>query len=149
MNIAPHQPSRILVVCLGNHCQSPLAAAVLARHSPDGTHIRSAGLAGKHAGKPAHPAMIAAAARLGYDLTSHRGTHVSCQLLDWAQLVLAMDTTILTALRELTCDRSHPELRLYLGEQDVPDPWGKGQDAFDVCAALIETGAWQLTGLPR
>ena len=100
MSITQGQRHRVLVVCLGNHCRSPLAAAVLARHSPAGTDIRSAGLAGKHIGKPAHPVMIAAAARLGYDLTSHRGTQVSAQLLDWAQLILAMDTTILTALRQ-------------------------------------------------
>ena len=35
---------RVLVVCLGNHCRSPLAAAALARHGPPGTEARSAGM---------------------------------------------------------------------------------------------------------
>ena len=70
---------RVLVVCLGNHCRSPLGAAALARHGPPGTEVRSAGLVGKHQGRPAHPAMIQAAAALGYDLAGHLGNQVT----DW------------------------------------------------------------------
>jgi protein-tyrosine phosphatase len=140
----PHPPARrILVVCLGNYCRSPLAAATLARHSPPGTEVRSAGLAGKHAGQPAHPAMIAAAARIGYDLSSHRGTQITAGLLEWADLALAMDSTILARLRALTAGRDRPQLRLYLDSQDVPDPLGQPEDVFRACAALIEAGARQ------
>jgi protein-tyrosine-phosphatase len=76
---------RVLVVCLGNHCRSSLGAAALARHGPPGMEVRSAGLAGKHQGRPAHPAMIQAAAALGYDLAGHLGAQVTAQMLDWAR----------------------------------------------------------------
>ncbi|HUY49168.1 MAG TPA: low molecular weight protein-tyrosine-phosphatase [Streptosporangiaceae bacterium] len=143
MSAGQPRSRRVLVVCLGNHCRSPLAAAALARHGPPGTEVRSAGLAGKHQGKPAHPAMIKAAAALGYDLTGHAGTQLTTGMLDWADLVLAMDTAVLAELRKLAGDRATPELRLYLGEHDVPDPWGHDPRAFAACARLIDTAARQ------
>ena len=141
MNGAQAGSRRVLVVCLGNHCRSPLGAAALARHGPPGTEVRSAGLAGKHQGRPAHPAMIQAAAALGYDLAGHLGAQVTDWMLDWADLVLAMDSAVLAELRALAGDRAHPELRLYAEGRDVPDPWGKDAAAFADCARLIEEAA--------
>jgi protein-tyrosine phosphatase len=134
---------RVLVVCLGNHCRSPLGAAALARHAPPGTEVRSAGLAGKHEGRLAHPAMTEAAAALGYDLADHTGAQVTAQMLDWADLVLAMDSAVLAELRALTAGRASPELRLYAEGCDVPDPGGKDAPAFAACARLIEEAARQ------
>jgi protein-tyrosine phosphatase len=137
------RPRRVLVVCLGNHCRSPLGAAAIARHGPPGTEVRSAGLSGKHQGRPAHPDMTKAAAALGYDLAGHRGTQVTTQMLEWADLVLAMDSAVLARLRELTGDRAVPELRLYADRQDVPDPWGQDARAFAECARMIDAAARQ------
>lgn len=143
MSAAQAGSRRVLVVCLGNHCRSPLGAAALARHGPPGTEVRSAGLAGKHQGRPAHPAMIQAAAALGYDLAGHLGAQVTAQMLDWADLVLAMDSTVLAELRALAGNRASPELCLYAEGRDVPDPWGQDADAFSACAQLIEEAARQ------
>jgi protein-tyrosine phosphatase len=141
---AGHPGSRwVLVVCLGNHCRSPLGAAALAHHGPPGTEVRSAGLAAKHQGRPAHPAMIQAAAALGYGLAGHLGAQVTGEMLDWADLVLAMDSAVLEQLRALTTGRARPELRLYAEGRDVPDPWGKDAAAFADCAQLIEEAARQ------
>jgi protein-tyrosine phosphatase len=134
---------RVLVVCLGNHCRSPMGAAALARYCLPGTEVRSAGLVGKHQGRPAHPAIIQAAAARGYDLVGHLGAQVTAQMLDWADLVLAMDSTVLAGLRALAGDRACPELRLYAEGHDIPDPWGKNTDAFADCARLIEEAARQ------
>lgn len=134
---------RVLAVCLGNHCRSPLAAAALARHALPGTEVRSAGLAGKHQGKPANPAMIKAGAALGYDLAGHLGAQVTTGMLDWADLVLAMDSAVLAELEKLTADRVGPVMRLFAGGRDVPDPWGKDARAFTACAQMIEEAARQ------
>lgn len=134
-------PRRVLVVCLGNHCRSPMAAAALERHGPPGTEIRSAGLADKHAGRPAHPKMIVAASSRGYDLTGHRGAQISESLLEWADIILAMDTAVLDKLRNAPGLQPGTELRLYFSGQDVPDPWGQSDDAFHTCAAMIDDGA--------
>lgn len=143
MSVGQARSRQVLVVCLGNHCHSPLGAAAFARHGPPGMEVRSAGLAGKHQGRPAHPAMIEAAVALGYDLAGHLGAQVTAQMLDWADLVLAMDSAVLAELRALAGDRARPELRLYAEGRDVPDPWGKDAPAFAACARLIEETARQ------
>jgi protein-tyrosine phosphatase len=136
------RPRRILTVCLGNHCRSPVAAAVLARRGGEAVEVRSAGLLARWVGRAAHPMMVAAAAERGYDLTGHRGTLVSPELLEWADTVLAMDHTVLEALGSLADERTVPKLEPYLdGGRDVPDPWGKPDEAFTACVALIEEGA--------
>src|SRR5688572_4643077 len=78
----PNEPQvrRILVVCLGNHCRSPLAAAILARRGGTGVDVRSAGLAHHHIDQPAHPQMVIAAKALGYDISGHRGAQLTPQL---------------------------------------------------------------------
>lgn len=131
---------RIVTVCLGNHCRSPLAAAVLTRLGGPAVEVRSAGLADKHIGKPADPAMVAAAA--GYDLSAHRGVQVDAGLLAWADVVLAMDRRNLAALEALTAGKSAaPRLAMYLGDAEVPDPYGRPPDVVDACVRLIVAGA--------
>ncbi len=87
--------------------------------------------------------MIKAAAALGYDLTGHLGVQVTTGMLDWADLVLAMDSAVVAGLRKLAGDRATPELRLYLKGHDVPDPWGQDAQALAACARLIDTAARQ------
>ncbi len=135
------RPRRILAVCKGGHCRAPLAAAVLARHGAGTVQTRAAAIRAWHLGEAAHPAMIAAAARAGYDLTGHRGVQVSPELLDWADVVLAMDAAVLEALRALADETTAPKLALYLGDQDVPDPWQQSDEAFTACVRVIESAA--------
>ncbi|WP_414506423.1 low molecular weight phosphotyrosine protein phosphatase [Streptomyces sp. NEAU-L66] len=134
------RPRRLLTVCLGNHCRSPLAALILAELGGPAVEVRSAGTRDKWVGRPAHSEMVAAAAAAGYDLTPHRGVHISQALLEWADAVLAMDTGNLTALRALADEATAPKLALYLGDRDVPDPWSKGPEDFAAVVALIEEG---------
>lgn len=131
---------RILTVCLGNYCRSPLAAVVLAGRGGQAVVVRSAGLRTKWVGQPAHRDMLAAAAARGFDLYSHRGVHISPALMDWADLILAMDTAVLTELGTLADAHTATKLALYLGDRDVPDPFGHPYRAFVECVALIEAG---------
>ncbi|MFD0296962.1 low molecular weight phosphotyrosine protein phosphatase [Streptomyces sp. NPDC127118] len=137
------RPRRILTVCMGCHCRAPLAAAVLAARGGDAVEVRSAGIRDWHVGRGAHPVMIEVAAEHGYDLSGHRGVQVSEGLLAWADVVLAMDARILEALRDLAGRKSGPELKLYLGDNDVPDPWEKPREAFTECVTAVEAGAHQ------
>jgi protein-tyrosine phosphatase len=133
---------RILTVCLGNICRSPYAASVLAHHGGVTMSVRSAGLRGKWAGGPAHARMLHVATARGYDLTGHRAVQVSSALLEWADLVLAMDRVVLGELRGRT-GPNIGQLALYLGNRDVPDPYGGDENAFTACADLIEEAAPQ------
>lgn len=132
----------ILTVCLGNICRSPYAASVLAHHGGATVSVRSAGLRDKWAGHPAHERMLHLAAARGYDLTSHRAVQVSPALLEWADIVLAMDRAVLSELHGQAGPNTG-RLALYLGNRDVPDPYGGDEHAFTACADLIETAAPQ------
>jgi protein-tyrosine phosphatase len=132
---------RILIVCYGNICRSPLAAAVLAQLGGDAVEVRSAGIRDKWTGTPAHPAMIEAAAHHGYDLSGHRACQVDRNLMHWADGILTMDASNLAALHELADEHTAGRLALYLGDRDVPDPFGQPDSAFHDCIETIVAGA--------
>ncbi|MFC7432500.1 MULTISPECIES: low molecular weight phosphatase family protein [unclassified Agrococcus] len=68
----PSGPFRMLVVCTGNVCRSPLAAAALRRGlATDAVEVASAGL-GAQEGAPVDAAVRAEARRLGLDVDAHR-----------------------------------------------------------------------------
>ncbi|MGW6909562.1 arsenate reductase/protein-tyrosine-phosphatase family protein [Streptomyces sp. NPDC054940] len=138
----------ILTVCYGNICRSPLAAAVLAQLGGDTVEVRSAGIRDKWTGKPAHPAMAEAAAHHGYDLSGHRARQVDRDLMHWADTILAMDATNLTALHELADEHTVGRLALYLGDRDVPDPFGQPGSAFHECIEMIVAGATRHVQFP-
>ncbi|WP_443034433.1 arsenate reductase/protein-tyrosine-phosphatase family protein [Streptomyces sp. BE303] len=75
---------RVLVVCKGNYCRSPLAALLIGALSDGAIVAKSAGLRDWHVGGPAHAFMISAAAGLGYDLTEHTGAELTPELIGWA-----------------------------------------------------------------
>ena len=84
--------ARILVVCTGNICRSPLAAALLARHAlrlDAAVEVTSAGVHGL-TGEPATVDMCAEATSRGLDLSPHRAAVADRQLVADADLVIAM-----------------------------------------------------------
>ncbi|MDQ1288695.1 MAG: low molecular weight protein-tyrosine phosphatase [Actinomycetota bacterium] len=128
------------MVCLGNHCRSPYAAAVLTRLGGQAVEVRSAGVRDKHIGRPAHPHMVTVAAARGHDLTRHRGQQVTEELIAWADLVLAMDHANLDAMRTVATPDTRARLALF-ADDDFPDPWGGTLDDFIVTADTIDHAA--------
>ena len=117
-------PRRVLLVCAGNICRSPAAAAVLRRLAADRAvdlEVRSRGTHDWNVGRPAHPAMARIAAGRGYDLSGHVAAQVSPADLAWADEVLVTDEENLRRLRE-----RHPGLAGHarlLADGGIPDPW--------------------------
>ncbi|HSP31455.1 MAG TPA: low molecular weight phosphotyrosine protein phosphatase [Halomonas sp.] len=130
---------RILVVCTGNICRSPVAAAILQQGIAD-IEVVSAGLAAGKGG--AEQRMAALAKADGYDLSQHQARQVDRQLLAEADLVLVM-----SAKQRQLIARSWPEMlgkTLLFGmwrtdkpinERDIPDPY---QRSDEVCQLVYE-----------
>ncbi|MEM0948862.1 MAG: low molecular weight protein-tyrosine-phosphatase [Pseudomonadota bacterium] len=133
---------RILCVCLGNICRSPTAEAVLrgmGRARGLAIDVDSAGTSSWHIGDaPYGPAVRAAAAR-GYDLTGQRARQINSGDFERFDLVLAMDTTNLEALRRLRPQGVETPVGLFANDQDVPDPYYTRD--FDGALDLIESAA--------
>jgi len=86
--------TRVLVVCTGNVCRSPIAegllrAAFAERMGPDAPEVASAGTMG-WTGSGADPSSILAAAERGVDISGHRAREVSDEDVARADLVVAM-----------------------------------------------------------
>ena len=130
------RPTTVLVVCHGNICRSPLAAAVLARELTSlGIAVRSGGFLGFNWPVPAEA--VAAAERLGVDLSEHRSRLVTVELVRAADLIVAMEIT----QQRLVCDRFGrlPTDVLILGDLDpapvetrtIRDPVNEPREVFD------------------
>jgi len=139
-------PHRILCVCLGNICRSPMAEGVLRARMPT-AHIDSAGTGGWHLDDPPYPPAQTAARSRGYDISAQRARQVSVADFNRFDLILAMDRSNLADLKKLApsgSGRQIADLALFLGPltdgpQDVPDPYYTRD--FNGALDLIEMAA--------
>jgi protein-tyrosine phosphatase len=129
----------ILVVCEGNICRSPMAAALLDAALPD-CRVVSAGL-GALVGKPADDAAVALMRERGLDLRAHRAEQITRPMSLHSDLILVMESQQRERLQRL-----YPEVcgRVFtIAEHagvDVPDPYRQPIGAFRTALALIERG---------
>ena len=85
------EPKRILFVCTGNTCRSPMAEALLQRElrGQDGFTVESAGL-GALVGHPASEHSVALMDELDLDISGHRARQIHPDMVSEADLVLGM-----------------------------------------------------------
>lgn len=133
---------RILTVCIGNICRSPLAQALLARELP----LHSVTSAGLHAmvGYPADPAAVQVGNEQGLDLAPHRARQVTSLMCQQAELILVMEQEHKTQLEQLYPQVRGKVFRLGLyGGFDIADPYRQPRAAFDTAYQAIAQGAGQ------
>jgi protein-tyrosine phosphatase len=143
---------RILMVCLGNICRSPTAAAALRQTAADAgvvVDVDSAGTAGWHEGKAADPRTVEHARRRGLDLGAHRARRVRDDDFTAFDRLYAMDQKNLQALRQRAPWAAQGRLALLLGDADVPDPWAGGPEDFERVLDLCTTAAARLVATLR
>ena len=143
---------KVLFVCLGNICRSPLAegsfrALVEAEGLAGRIRADSAGTGAWHVGDPPDERARAAAARRGIDLEDLRARRVEPGDFAAFDFVLAMDRDNYRVLSEARPAGAKARLRLYLdfapelGEREVPDPYYGGDDGFERVLDMVEAGA--------
>ena len=117
---------RILVVCTGNICRSPIGEFLLrdtlvkAGRKPE---VRSAGV-GALVDHPADENAIAIMAERGVDLGSHRAQQATVALCRWAELVLVMESHHREALGDIDpAVRGKTFLLGHWQKKEIPDPY--------------------------
>jgi len=85
------RPKRILVLCYGNVCRSPYLQAALLREIP-GVQVISAGFLSR--GRPVPPIAVELSRQRGVELSAHRSTLVTPDMVRDADLVIVMDAEI-------------------------------------------------------
>ena len=134
----------VLFVCTGNICRSPTAQAVF-RHKVREAglearfHIDSAGTHSYHIGDPPDPRSIATALARGVDMRDLRARKVGQADFGKFYYILAMDAGHLDTLSRFKPDPPYGNLGLFLGKNDVPDPYYGLQKGFEGVYTMIET----------
>ena len=129
---------KILMVCLGNICRSPLAEGIL---SIKGKHLNlevdSAGTAAYHIGKQPDIRSIEIANKYTIDLNQQRARQFSRADFDKFDIIYAMDTNNYAHLISLaSTETERNKIRMILNEinpkayQSVPDPYYGGENGF-------------------
>lgn len=142
--------TRVLFVCLGNICRSPLAEAAFRREAERlglEVEIDSAGTGDSHVGRGPDPRAQAVAKRHGVDIAHLLARQVSAEDFRRFDHIVAMDSVNMRDLRALRPKDATAELTLLLDHvegragQAVADPY-HGEDAgFDVTWADVTVGA--------
>lgn len=132
---------RVLVVCSGNICRSPLVAAYLKfRARAEGLHglvVESRGLLGIE-GEPADAKARAVARESGFDLDGHRSRGIREEDVRAADLVVAMSLDHLEELQARFPGATPPRMLLRAFERD-PSPRSGAPDLLDPVGEPIET----------
>lgn len=154
MTVHEDAPFRVVFVCTGNICRSPMAEIVFRRLAEQaGLAHRvvstSSGTGDWHVGERADARTIAALERRGYDGTRHRAKQFDSSSFDDNDLVVALDRSHARILRSWAHDDDQADkIALLLGfdpaageVHDVPDPYYADTGMFDSVLGMIESAS--------
>ena len=137
----------ILFVCTGNTCRSP-AAEVLARAAAEERGIDTVAVAsaGTFAfpNQPAAGVSVAVARDRGLDLSRHRSRELDLELVEWADLIVAMTTSHAAGVEQLASGTEVSLLGDFYPESDprhgrgVPDPVGGDREVYEATYRELE-----------
>ncbi len=142
---------KILVVCLGNICRSPVAEGVLLHliktYNRTDITIDSAGTAAYHINEPPDKRTIANALKHGVDLSALRARQFSVEDFDEFDLILGMDANNVTTILFLAkIETQRKKVKLFLDanypneDRSVPDPYYGNEASFEHVFQLVYKG---------
>lgn len=121
-------PRRVLAVCTANICRSPMAEVLLeaeGRRQGRPIEARSGGVLGL-IGRPADPKSVKAVAELGLDLSGHRSSGITDEVVAWADYIVVMELR-----HQMELHRRFPQsegkvllLGPFGGQHEIADPVG-------------------------
>lgn len=147
--------TRILFVCMGNICRSPMAEGVVRVQAERAglssiLEVDSAGTHAYHEGEPPDQRARKVAATRGYDISRLRARRVNDRDFSRFDRILAMDRQNLEFLRRSCPKENLSRLGLFLDFADdlaldeVPDPYYGGIEGFEKVLDLCEQGSRSL-----
>jgi protein-tyrosine phosphatase len=139
---------KILMVCLGNICRSPLAEGILQHKALKAGlqwQLDSAGTNGLHNGEAPHYLSQKVARLHGIDIAQQVSRKFIPQDFEHYDMIYAMAGDVMSEIKRLAGKHYNPnKLRLLMNEIypnqniDVPDPWYGGEDGYHDVFAMMD-----------
>lgn len=140
---------RILMVCLGNICRSPLAEGILkdkVKKASLGWEVDSAGIGDWHTGELPDQRSISTARQHNIDITDQRARQIRKEDLHSFDLILAMDDSNLRQIQLLAKQVQNPTAQIEMilnysspgKNHSVPDPYYGGMDGFEKVFKMLD-----------
>ena len=138
--------TRILMVCLGNICRSPLAEGILKSKLPESEFtIDSAGTASYHIGSAPDRRSVAVAKKYGINISNLKGRQFQANDFDRFDLIYAMDDSNFNNILALARNEDDKKkVKLILNEvypnqnYSVPDPYYGGDNGFENVFKMLD-----------
>ena len=129
--------NKVLVVCVGNICRSPVGEKLLQQLFPK-LEINSAGIAAL-VGKPADKYSIEVARMQHIDISSHIAKQLTREMIAKHDLILVMEKAHIKAVTEIdpTARGKTMLFAQWNEQQDIPDPYRQKKEAFEFVYELI------------
>ncbi len=139
-------PVKILMVCLGNICRSPLAEGILASKLPKNKFkVDSAGTGSWHIGHPPDERSIAIAKKNKLDISRQKGRQFAKSDFDAFDYIYVMDNSNYWDVIQLVENQEQTQkVQLILNELfpnenvDVPDPYFGLPNGFDSVYKMLD-----------
>lgn len=136
---------KVLMVCLGNICRSPLAHGILESKAPSNWLVDSAGTSAWHEGERPDTRSILTAKGRGLDIDDQRSRPFMSEDFDKFDIIFAMDSSNFTNITKLAPnEKAKSKVRLIMNEAypnkniQVPDPYTGGQSGFEDVYDMLE-----------
>ncbi|MFD0989007.1 low molecular weight protein-tyrosine-phosphatase [Mariniflexile jejuense] len=138
--------TKILMVCLGNICRSPLAEGILKSKLPnDSFFIDSAGTGNYHIGKNPDTRSIAIAKKHGLDISNLKGRQFEVSDFDTFDIIYVMDESNYRNVISLARNENDKlKVNFILNEitpgldENVPDPYYGGHEGFENVYKMLD-----------
>lgn len=142
-------PVKILMVCLGNICRSPLAEGILASKLPkDLFVVDSAGTGSWYVGRNPDERSIAVAKKNGLNISNQKGRQFKTSDFDTFDYIYVMDSSNYNDVIALTKKQEQKDkVQLILNELfpaenvDVPDPYYGLPNGFNTVFEMLDEAA--------
>ena len=138
---------KILMVCLGNICRSPLAEGILQHKAFKAGLMWSVESAGtiSETGQPPHPLSQKVARLKGIDICKQRARRFAAQDFEIYDKIYALSSDVLEMMKRIGGKKFDPEKadllmnEFYPGEDmDVPDPWYGAEPGYHEVYKMID-----------
>ena len=137
---------KVLMVCLGNICRSPLAEGILQSKLPKNKYlIDSAGTANFHIGAAPDPRSIATAKKFGIDISQQKCRQLTPTDFEWFDHIYVMDqNNYKNVLQMAPNEKAKQKVKIILNELhpnknlEVPDPYYGDMQGFEDVYKMLD-----------